>query len=178
MYDQNGEKMSEFGDYPAYWNREIDFANRVRGFYHQTFFERHPSKNMFVAYTGHILSIYSFESINKIPSLINEYLLSKYQYQFIDKNFLTVKSEEWVEQGIVTVACSTNFIYIVYNPNKVGSDEKLSYQIKIIDWNGNSIKQLNTNKQITCLAIDEMEKKGYIIAQDPEDTLMFFYLND
>ena len=177
IYNSNGEKMREFGEYPAYWHKEVDLPNRVRAFYHQTFFEKHPSQKMFVAYSGHVLGIYKYESIYQDPILRKEILLSNYNYKFIDNGtLLTAERDDDVERGILTVACSANYIYMVYNPNKKGGEDMLSHQIKIIDWNGNPIKQLNINKQATCLVIDEIEEKGYIIANDPEDTLMYFYL--
>jgi len=179
VYNRNGVKENEFGELNAYWYRENDFSKSVREFYHQTFFEKHPSKKMFVAYSGHILGIYHYESIQKAPTLFKEFLLSQYRYTFVDNGIMVAtERDEGIERGIQTVSCSSKYIYIVYNPNKKGDDKSLSHQIKIIDWNGNPIKILKTNKIISCLAIDETEKKGYIIAEDPEDTLMYFDLDD
>jgi len=37
VYNSKGEKVNEFGEFKAYWDREKDFSNRVRNFFHQTF---------------------------------------------------------------------------------------------------------------------------------------------
>ena len=182
IYNNKGEKMSEFGDYPDYWYGEADLPNKIRGLLHQTFFEKHPSKKMLVAYSGHVLGIYGYETANKEPFLIKEVLLGKYSFKSDGNNANVTASprmDEGVERGIISVACSSNYIYIAYNPNKKGEDN-LSYQIRIIDWYGNPIKLLNIDKKIkkiTCLTIDETETKGYIIAQNPEDTIMYFDLD-
>jgi len=175
VYNRVGEKVNEFGEYNAYWYRETDFPNRARAMYHQTSFEKHPSQKMFVAYSGHILGIYHYESIHQAPVLMKEFLLSEYRYEFINsETIVSANRTEGVERGIIAVFCSSKYIYIVYNPNKEGEDNTLPHQIKVIDWNGNPIKLLNTNKKVTLLTVDETEKKGYIIAENPDDTLMYF----
>jgi hypothetical protein len=179
IHNKNGERMNEFGEYKAYWYRENDFSNRVREFYHNTFFEKHPSKKKFIAYSGHILGIYSYESIHQAPVLLKEFLFSQYRYTFSENDmYLSTERDDGVERGILNVFCSSNYIYIVYNPNKEGEDKSLAHLIKIIDWNGNPIKILKPNKIISCLTIDETEKRGYIIAEDPDDTLMYFDLDE
>ena len=179
VYNHEGKKMNDFGEYKEYWYREADIPNRVRAMYHQTHFEKHPSEKMFVAYSGHILGIYHYESINKAPILMKEFLLSKYSYDFTyNETILSVKRAEGVERGIVSVSCSSKYIYIVYNPNKEEDDNALAHQIKIINWNGNPVKLLNINKQVSRLTVDETERKGYIIAEEPEDTLMYFILDE
>ena len=175
VYNNVGEKVNEFGEYHDYWYKENDFPNRVRAFYHLTFFEKHPSEKMFVAYSGHILGIYNYESINQTPILLKEFLLSKYEYMFVNNDMmLSTERSDGIERGIIAVSCSSKYIYIVYNPNKEGRDNKLTHNIQIIDWNGKPISIINTNKKISCLTIDETEHRGYIIAEDPEDTLMYF----
>ena len=47
----------------------------------------------------------------------------------------------------------------------------------ILDWNGNPIKLLKSNKRIICFDIDENKGKGYAIINDPEDKLVMFNLN-
>jgi len=179
LYGKGGAKICEFGEYPTYWHEETKFSNKVRSFFHQTFFEKHPSQKKFIAYTGHILGIYSYELTREIPVLEKEFLLSDYKYSFVDNDqILTADGTEGIEHGIIRVACSSNYIYILYNPNKKGKDITLPYQIKILDWDGNPIKLIAVNKQISCFVIDETEKKGYIVARDPEDTLMYFNLEN
>ena len=38
------------------------------------------------------------------------------------------------------------------------------------------VELLQFNKNISCLVIDEEEKRGYVIAKDPDDSLMYFNL--
>ena len=112
VHNNKGEVMSGFGKYPAYWHEEIDFPNKARSMYHQTYFEKHPSRKLFVAYSGHILGIYQYESIHQAPTLIRELLLSKYRYNYINnETTVTADRAEGVERGIVSVSCSSKYIF-------------------------------------------------------------------
>ncbi|MDR1182246.1 MAG: TolB-like 6-bladed beta-propeller domain-containing protein [Bacteroidales bacterium] len=67
------------------------------------------------------------------------------------------------------------YIYVVYDQSKEMNENKGSL-ICIYDWDGNPVELLQFNKNRSCLVIDEKENRGYVIAQDPDDALMYFDL--
>lgn len=176
LIDNKGEKISEFEEYPDFYHAEKDFPIFARGMFHQCSFVKHPKDNRLIAYTPHVLDILDYDDADDRPVLKKRIPFSSYNYSYIDsKNGSSVSAGSDVETGIVGVDCTSKYIYVVYSPNK--KEEKSSItQIKIIDWEGKPIKQLNYSKKITCFYIDEENSKGYVIARDPDDTLMYFNL--
>jgi hypothetical protein len=174
VFDYRGEKVHEFGDYPAYWSREKDLPLRVRAMFHQTGFAKHPVEARFVAYSSHTLEIYDYGKGIRQPALITGFLMEKYNYSWIDDGtILSTQKGDDVERGIKSVVCTSGCIYIAYSPARNTSDSSGS-QIRIIDWEGKPVKILHFDKHIRCLAADEKENKIYLIAEDPDDTLMYF----
>ncbi|MDR3235285.1 MAG: TolB-like 6-bladed beta-propeller domain-containing protein [Prevotellaceae bacterium] len=174
---EKGEIFKEFGEYPAYWNGEKNIPDKARAMFHQTDFLKHPAKQRLLTYSSHIIEIYDdILNLNE-PLLVKSKLLGKYRYKFTVGNILSTDREADIEIGIVYVACSHDYIYVVYNPNKYNYEGKGS-NILVYDWNGNPIELLQFNKTISCLVIDEDERKGYVIAEDPNDSLMYFDIKE
>ncbi|GHT65360.1 hypothetical protein AGMMS50239_24950 [Bacteroidia bacterium] len=177
LFDGSGVKTLEFGEYPAYWSNEEQIPVEARAMFHQVNFEKHPTSSLFLGYSSHVLDIYDYSSKIDCATLVKRIPMGKYNYTFTTGQILSAEKGADVEKGIVSVSCSSKYIYIVYNSKKNNSEKKDS-QIYVIDWDGNPIKVLNPQKNITCLYIDEKENKGYIIAQESDDTLMYFYLEN
>jgi hypothetical protein len=175
LIDKNGGVLKEFGEYPAYWVGEDDIPINARAMFHQTCFLKHPQKQLLLAYSSHIIKIYDEILSPYGPVLVQNKLMGKYSYKYTVGDILSTEKEADVERGIVCVAGSHKYIYVVYDPNRSINDDKGS-QICIYDWNGNAIELLQFNKNIRCLIIDEEERIGYVIAQNPDDSLMYFNL--
>jgi len=178
FFNSLGHEISCFGEYPTYWYKEEELPNEVRAMFHQTEFAKHPTAPLFVTYSSHVLEIYRYDFSEYKASLIKSIPIGNYNYSFVDnKTMISTDKENDVEKGIMSLGYSSKFIYIVYNPNK-NSDKNKKIQIQIIDWNGNPVKIMYFDKDITCLTIDEKEEKGYVIAKDPDDALMYFNLEE
>ena len=175
LFNYWGEKVSEFGEYPAYWSREKAYPYQAKAMFHQTSFEKHPTDNLFLTYSNHTIEIYDYGKDNNYhPILIKSILLGEYNYSYIDDgNILMAEKGSDIERGIMSIACTSGYIYIVYNPNKTATDNYGS-QIRIINWKGEPIKELNFDKGIKCLTVDEREEKAYLVVEDPDDSLMYF----
>jgi hypothetical protein len=178
IINSSGQKVSEFGDYPSYWDSELKFPINVRAMFHQTRFEKHPTVSKYVSYSPHTIEIYDYSSNIFHPELVKSMPMGNYRYSYIDDgSILTAKSDDNTERGIATVTCSSKYIYIVYNPN-TNSSQKLENQIRIIDWEGNPVKIINTDIQISCLTICDNDASGYLIARNPNDILMRFMIEN
>jgi hypothetical protein len=175
LMDKEGKIFKEFGEYPAYWSGEEDIPVEARAMFHQTGFLKHPQKQRFLAYSSHIIEIYD-DILNPDGTVpVKTILMGKYNYKYMVGEILAVDKGYDTERGIVYVAGSHEYIYAVYDPNKNTNEGKGS-QICIYDWRGNPVELLQFNKSISCLVIDEEEKRGYVIAEDPDDSLMYFDL--
>jgi hypothetical protein len=174
LFNHLGELIHQFGEYPAYWKNEVNFTYRVRAMFHQTSFDKHPTAPLILTYSPHVLEIYDSEVYP--PALLHSMCIGDYNYSYVDnENMLAVENGKDIEKGIISVSCSSDYIYILYDYAKANQDPDT--KIQVIDWSGKPVKILNIPKGIgKCLYIDEKEEKGYIIIEDPDDTLMYFNL--
>jgi hypothetical protein len=175
LIDKDGKIFKEFGEYSAYWSGEGEIPISARAMFHQTDFLKHPEKQHFLTYSSHIIEIYDDILNSNYTVPVKTILMGKYSYKYMVGEILSTDKGNDIERGIVYVASSHKYIYVVYDPNKNVNDDKGS-QICIYDWNGNPVELLQFNKNISCLVIDEEKKRGYVIAKDPDDSLMYFNL--
>ncbi|GHT27647.1 hypothetical protein AGMMS49574_00490 [Bacteroidia bacterium] len=175
LINNHGGTIYEFGEYPTYWYEEKNIPIEARAMFHQVDFEKNPSAQMFVTFSSHILEIYDYHTNIYQPILVKSILMGNYNYKYTTGSVLSVRNGYDVERGIKSVAVSSKYIFIVYSERKDDSQNADS-QIRIIDWEGNPIKILKSNKEINCLVIDENEQKGYCIISDPDDSLAYFDL--
>jgi hypothetical protein len=173
LLDEKGEVFKEFGEYPAYWPGEEDIPIGARAMFHQMNFLKHPGSRRFLTYSSHTINIYDDASDQDGPVLVRNRLMGKYNYSYTVGDILFVEKGADVERGIVYVTGSPKYIYVVYDPTK-NTDEEKGSQICIYDWDGNPVELLQFNKNISCLVIDEKENRGYVMARDPDDSLMYF----
>jgi hypothetical protein len=173
MINCRGETVLEFGEYPEFCSSEKDFPDWARFMFHQSDFVRHPASDRFLSYSNHVLEIFDCDGNFNEPLLKKRILFGKYNYTYYEQNGQYVLEGDDVERGITDVGCDSNYIYIVYSINKKSEPSTVSY-IKILDWEGNPVKQLNCQKRITRIAVDEKAEKAYLIIQNPDDNLMYW----
>lgn len=170
-----GGELKEFGDYPAYWSDEKDLSPRVRAFFHQCIFAKHPTKNRFVSCSGYVMEVFSFDPQgNTLPELVFRKMLGKYSYDFTEGEFVTAKVRQGSDPGMRELACTEKYIYIVIS----SKSDKTKRNIMVIGWDGQPVRLLKSDKMIKSFLIDEAAGKGYCIIQDPEDKLVCFDLPD
>lgn len=176
MLDKNGGKVGEFGDYPSYWNEEKDIPVDARAMFHQCMFSQCPKCDRFIAYTSRILEIYDFSVKDTFPQLISRSLLSEYNYNYTIENILSTNAGDDVEFGIRDSYCSSQYIYLLFDPNTKSITSKNNSKIYIFDWDGNPIKSLNMSHILSNFVIDEQNKTGYCIIEDQNYELACFPL--
>ncbi|MDL2278274.1 TolB-like 6-bladed beta-propeller domain-containing protein [Parabacteroides sp. OttesenSCG-928-G07] len=166
--------IREFGEYPHYWQEENNLSNEVKAMFHQCKFAKHPDKYMFASCSGYVFEIFSYDPVNNsLPNLIFRKQLGKYSYTYTDGNILRTKADEGSDPKVIDIACSEHYVYIITQ----SKEDKKKRNIMVLDWDGNPIKLLKSDKCIVCLVVDEDLGVGYCIIQDPEDTLVSFDLN-
>jgi hypothetical protein len=158
--DCSGTKIREFGEYPRFWKEEKYIPTEATAMYHQCFFLKHPVNKRFATQSNHICEIFDYScDMKEEPVLIKSLLFGKYRYKYTVKNMLSTESYNDNEPGIMTADCDSMYIYLVCR-SEDSTGNPAGSQIKIIDWDGNPVKQLNYPKKITCLKVDEREKKA------------------
>jgi hypothetical protein len=173
-----GQKVSEFGDYPSYWDGESNFPVNAKAMFHQTCFEKHSTTSKYVAYSSHVIEIYDYSKNILHPELVKSMAVGNYRYSYVDNgSLLTAKRNDDIEIGIINVACTSQYIYIVYYLD-TNSNRKQKIQIRVIDWEGNAVKIIHTDMKINCLIVYEDDTFGYLIARNPDDMVMRFRIED
>lgn len=175
LIDAKGQSYKEFGEYPAYWSGEKDIPVQARAMFHQASFLKHPNTQRFLTYSSHIIEIYDNITSDHNPIPINNILMGKYEYDYTIGSVHAAYKKPDTERGIIDVTCSDKYIFVVYDPNKNTSEGKGSF-ICVYDWDGNPIELWQVSKNISCIIVDEDDKKGFVIAEDPNDSLMYFDL--
>lgn len=163
--------IQEFGEYPDFWEDEKSISKEAKAMFHQCFFGRHPTQNLFVSCSGYVLEIYSYNDKGiELPTLLFKKQLGIYSYDYTLGNAISANLKKGSDPCVTELASSNNYIYLVVQ----AKENRKKRDIMVIDWEGNPIRLLKSDKRITCLTIAEDEKKGYCIIEDPEDKLACF----
>lgn len=168
-------EIREFGNYPDYWKEEANIPNDAKAMFHQVSFLKHPTKQLFVSCSKYILEIYSYDSKGKeLPTLLFKKKLGKYSYKYQSGDLVTVNENEGSDPKVITSACSSKYIYLVIE----AGEKREKCNIMVLDWNGDPIQLLKSDKKISSIAIDEKSNKAYCSVETPEDKLVSFNLMD
>lgn len=167
------DSIKLLGEYPDYWEEEKNIPVEAKAMFHQSLFTKNPYQNLFASCSGYVLEIYKYDPQNlTLPDLLLRKKLGKYSYSYTAGDQIAAKLKTGSDPYVTEIASSKNNLYIVIQ----SKENKKNRDIMVVDWNGQPIKLLKSNKRITCLAVDEMDKKGYCIIEDPEDKLVCFDL--
>lgn len=175
---QKGQRDSLriFGEYPDFWKEEENIPVMAKAMFHQCQLTKHPNKNLFASASRYVLDIYSYDpSGENMPTLLFQKQLGKYQYVFTSDPMITAKPIDGSDPQVKGVCCTEKFIYLLQE-NLDG--EKKRSNLLVIDWDGNPIMLLEANKHIACIEVNEREKKGYCIVDEPESKLCYFEMPD
>lgn len=170
---KNREVINEFGDYPDFWDAEKDFPTEAKAMFHQSRFAINTDKQLFASCSYFALEIYSYDSEGmNVPKLKYRKQLGKYEYDFQSGGRITATMRAGADLASVDIVSGGEYLYVLIQDE----ENRKHRNIMVLDWEGRPIKLLKSGKRITCLAVDEEEKTGYCIIQDPEDTLVSFKL--
>lgn len=171
IMDERGVIKYFWGTYPNYKpGGEETIPNFPRFMFHQSMFAR--NKNYLVSSTRHVLDIYDISSIFKIR-LKKRILLSSYDYFYkTGDESAQVYIKEGTEKGVERICVTDKYIYLLYNSN--ARYEKLDNMksIFILDWDGQPIKNIKINGNLTTFCVDKNDQILYGIANMPEPTMV------
>ena len=168
------DSVTEFGDYPDFWEEEKRFPAEVKAMFHQSRFAVNPERRLFASCSYFVLEIYDYgASKSSVPELKFRKQLGRYEYDYQKGKRVTSSLRAGSDLAAVDVIAGEKYLYILIQDEK----NRKHRNIMVLDWEGRPVKLLKSGKRITCLAIDEKEGMGYCIVRDPEDTLVSFKLN-
>ena len=171
----NKDSMSEFGEYPNLWYKEKDFPSSVKAMFHQSRFAVNTQRNVFASCSYFVLEIYKYALDGfTVPELKLKKQLGLYEYDYINEGFVKTKMREGCGLAAVDVIAGEKYLYVLIQD----SANRKNRNIMVLDWDGNPIKLLKSNKRIICFAIEEKHNMGYCIVEDPEYDLFSFELNN
>ena len=171
--DTSSDQLQTFGSYPHYWEAEEDIPDDAKAMFHQCFFGRNDALHRFASCSGYALDIYQYDPEKAtIPQVYRQIQLGKYQYDYNTEGFITTKLRSGSDLCVTEMAVTTEYLYLVAQ----SQTNKRNRDIWVVDWDGNPVKRLCSDKRILCLTIDESHHRGYAIIEDPEEKLVSFQL--
>ncbi len=173
ILNHDGEIVQYFGNYPNYKAGEDYIPTLPKFMFHQSMFTYHSHREKLASVTQHVLEIINFPDHQ--PQVEKQILLSPYDYYYTDG----MQRADNFQIGAV-FACSTHdYIYIIYNPSIVNGRSRKEYnnQVWIFDWNGNPVKKILPDLQITCMYVEDDNKTVYCMVNAPDPTIATFIID-
>lgn len=169
--NMDDKEVKIFGDYPDFWQAEKDFPVEAKAMFHQSRFAVNTDKHLFASCSYFCLEIYEYDpSGNRLPELKFRKQLGKYEYDYEVGGRVMAKKRPGADLVSVDIVSGGEYLYILTQDE----ENKKHRNIMVVDWEGNPVKLLKTGKRITCFTVDENERAGYCIFQDPDDKLASF----
>lgn len=180
LLDKEGKITDFFGDYPEYKAYEKDIPNFPKFMFHQTKFAYSKEKKLLASVTNHVLEI--LDCSGTLPVRKKQVLLSSYDYSFqAGEGWATAEAEDDIDMGTRQIYATSQYIYILYNPNTVRQNkqqqETLPNEIWIFDWAGTPVKKLLPDKKASCLCVDENDDTLFCTVDDPDPTVGTYLIN-
>lgn len=166
--------IREFGDYPDYWDEETDIPASAKAMFHQSRFAVNREKHLFASCSSHVLEIYRYDpSGRQQPELKFRKQLGRYTYNYQSGNMVVAEARPTSDPAAINIAAGKQHLYLLTRDRK----ESTHCNVMVVDWQGNPVRLMTSDKKISCLEVDETEGTGYCIVQDPDDRLCRFRLN-
>ena len=167
LFNSEGKYLSDYLMFPEYYvNEYTDKYNYERGKYFHVEPKPDLSKFVSVTHVGGTIEIFSIKN-DSIIKIVDKRYLNPDLNESTDKSLL----QEETKIGFCGLCTTDNYIYASYSglSNKEFINKKiLADFIVVFNWNGQIKKLYKVEGGLRSLAVDEMDKKIYIITQDSE----------
>ena len=173
MNRSDSDSLVGFGDYPSFWEEEKTIPSSAKAMFHQSMFAKHPSEALFASGSWYVLEIFRYDPAGVNPPQRQfQKQLGRYSYDHTSGNMVTATVRPGSDLAVSGICCSEKYIYLI-RPLTTASCE-----ILVVNWAGEPVMKLESDKYVSCLTIDEKAGKGYACITDPEDRLVWFDLPD
>lgn len=172
LLDGEGHPIATCGSFPDYQEGEEAVPNTAKAMFHQSQFGSHPSQKRLACVTSHVLELWDCDG--GTLTLKRRGLLAPYHYRFEagpDGVFAESDQADAVV-GARGLTVSGSFIYVLYNPNTQQMhderNETMNSEIWVFDWEGNPVRKLLPDVQVSCICVDETDTCLYAIVAAPD----------
>lgn len=174
----NYEIDSVFMDYP--FNKDIPISYEEKAMLFQGNFTYNPSKG-FIAFATRSTKSLDILSIkkNEIKSVArisgDELPIFTSENSGNSVSASLSKDNIW---GYLSITSSDSHIYVLYSGRKTFQDYNKSNIVLVIDWNGNLIRKISLDREVSEIAVNQNESilVGYV--DDGNSNLILFNLSD
>jgi hypothetical protein len=178
LHDTQNKSTVEFGDSIIIANCSLDLVSYVlQGLCAGN---AELKKIVWASIYGDIFEIYDYGNPDNIKTVFSMKGVLPVIESSQDQPVFSVDSKF----GIVSIAVTNKYIYMLYNENKIKDfpDKKddilLCNKILVYDWNGTPQKILKTNKLIKSISCNEKYRKIFCIGYDDDANGKIFYIDD
>lgn len=173
-YNTKSKKIRKSDLFPKIKNAKYFPAPVLYNYYH-TFFEKHPSENLFVQamYVMNRIDIFD-ENLNLVKSIVGG---ENWKDDYFDAQKIDIETDfmKDIKQGYSDLAVTNHFIFALDINKKLSASTGLVQQsfIKVFDWEGNPKCLLEVPNDLFSITVDH--RKGYLYAIDIENEKILRY---
>lgn len=175
LIDKQGNSMGFYGEWPYRNEKEKKQKGMVKAQAYNGAIAISPDKKRFVNYilTGDIISYYNITSsgIELSKEILNSY--PKYNYNNNSNHYMGIPHDN--KNAYISCTSTDRLVFLLYSGRTVDEFGLKALQgniIKIFDWNGNQLAQLNIDKDLQCITVSLDGNTIYAISYMPEPTLV------
>lgn len=177
-----------------------DDSVRYEHHYPEDNIDNSENANKAMAYQGTLLSNDNRERVMfcsiRFPYFeifqLNEYEVSSIKKSYIGEFKYTVSPNKNMNfaavdrnnrEGYVDAAATSEYIYLLYSGRSITNADvetqeqaRLANQILLYDWDGNQVKQYETDVDLKSICINKAESMIYAVSFNPDPEIVFFKL--
>lgn len=172
ILDNAGKVLSRCGDFPNYQDEEEAVPNTAKAMFHQSQFGYNTARKRLASATSNVLELWDYAP--ETLTLHKRVLLAPYHYLFNSSpdGVYAENDNPDAELGARGIAVSTNYVYVLYNPNTHRMHEEhketQNSEIWVFDWDGDPVRKILVDTQIVCFCVDETDAALYCVMAAPD----------
>ncbi len=172
ILDNSGNVISKCGSFPNYQNGEEDIPNTAKAMFHQSQFGYNPIRKRLACATSNVLELWDYTP--ETLMLHKRLLLAPYHYQFNSSpdGVYAESDNPDAELGARSIAISSDYVYVLYNPNTHRMHEEhketLNNEIWVFSWEGEPVRKILVDAQVECFCVDEADAVFYCVMAAPD----------
>lgn len=178
LLDKSGKVISYNFDYPTLSNDEI-FTNAHKAMSFQGELAVRPDGKRFFSVCEdsevfEIIEITQNNTLNKLFEFHGE--LGNFKPDGDGINSISAAVSRNSKMKFIDSYCTQEYIYLLYSNRVIGDNLYKAYlanTVLIFDWNGNTIKLLNLDTDVSKIAIDGNNRYMYAYSNDTEQLVAF-----
>lgn len=163
----------------CYPQDDLQISNIQKSLVYQGSMLKHPYKNKFVfaSLYGRVLEIFQLNGDNKDMSIVaSRYEMFPECEPCDATNRISANFTENNVTGFLAVSSSEKYIYLLYSGRTIKDKNKnFSNTIEVYDWNGDYVKTIKLNKELSSFCISSDETYVYGVSYDDKGGYLYSF---